>query len=188
MVVVNGSSYVARVAVPKGRAPSGTGTASWGLLAAAGATGPAGPVGPKGDTGAKGETGPAGPGGPIPPGQTVTGAAMWRYSTSVESLNTQTVQLPGDPGKTLQSADVNFKAWAPYTLDGDAACTGTSTAPTAPPGKVCLYLAGVQTDTPQVQGFAFGRYPAFAVQWEDSNTAGPQVSVQLTWAYTAPSP
>ena len=33
VVVVNGSSYVARVAVPKGRAPSGTGTSYWGLLA-----------------------------------------------------------------------------------------------------------------------------------------------------------
>ena len=63
VVVVNGSSYVARVAVPKGRAPSGTGNTSWGLLAAAGAAGPAGPVGPKGDTGAKGDTGPAGPAG-----------------------------------------------------------------------------------------------------------------------------
>ena len=185
VVVVSGSSYVARVAVPKGRAPSGTGTASWGLLAAAGATGPAGP---KGDAGAKGDTGPAGPaGGPIPSGQTVTGMASWQHTTSAPGWNVETVQLPGDPGKILQSTDVNFAALAPYTADGDATCTGTYAAPTAPIGRACLYLAGWTTDTSQVMGTAVGvRQPAFLVRWYDDKSLNDLVALQMSWAYTAP--
>ena len=211
VVVSSGSSYVARVAVPKGRAPSGTGTASWGLLAAAGLTGPSGPqgpagpkgdsgpagpagasttgptgpVGPAGPAGVKGATGPAGPaGGPIPSGQTVTGMALWTYPTSGAGSHTQTIQLPGDPGKALGSTDVNFRAWPPYTDDGDPTCTGYWNAPTAPPGKVCLYLAGLDSETSQLSASGFNyRQPAFWVRWYDP---GNGVLIHLSWAYTAP--
>ena len=116
------------------------------------------------------------------------GAASWYRVTSVAGSNGETIQLPGDPGKSLVASDVNFKASAPYTFDDDAACTGTISAPTAPPGKVCLYLSASSPDTADVQGSGFGRYPAFRVSWYDSHTLADAdvVHVDLKWAYTAP--
>lgn len=57
VVVVRGATYVARIAVPAGRAPAGTGTTWWGLLAAAGATGATGATGPTGAAGTAGTDG-----------------------------------------------------------------------------------------------------------------------------------
>ena len=187
VVVSNGSSYVARVAVPKGKTPgTRTGTAYWGLLAAAGATGPAGLQGP---AGAKGDTGPAGPaGGPIPSGGTVTGIAEWEFGTSTEGA-TFSVQLPGDPGKILTQTDVNFSSHGNQgpgvVADADRECTGTVFNPTAPPGRVCLYLWGYAQGTYDLVGGAYNlRVPAFYVTWHSSNPNG--ISVEASWAYTAP--
>ena len=94
---------------------------------------------------------------------------------------------PRRPGKILRNTDVNFKADPPYTADDDAACTGTWQAPTAPPGKVCLYLRGYTTDSSQVSGGGLTlRQPSFTVSWYDDQSVHNSVFLNVVWAYTAP--
>ena len=140
VVLSNGSSYVARVAVPKGRAPSGTGTASWGLLATAGEVGPvgpagpAGPAGPKGDTGAKGDTGLTGPAGAAGP------AGLSYVSNLTSSAVTPvaaTVPPPAPAGFTLSVAMTGGRR---YLITGDVTFTtrhqrAAGTAPAGCPAR-----------------------------------------------------
>ena len=94
--------------------------------------------------------------------------------------------LPGRAPVALSNENVNF---ASQGQDSDAACTGTFTAPTAPPGKVCVYLAftPVGIDLPRSVGVttvladrAFGIL-LFAEDDDDQ-----PVSIVASWAYTAP--
>ena len=105
VVLLNGSSYVARLAVPKGQAPAGTGTTYWGLLAA------------KGDPGAPGTTMLLGPNKLIAEARvTSSGLIDWARSTNGAAIGvTRTatgryvVRLPGfqTAGGLFQSVQVS---------------------------------------------------------------------------------
>ncbi len=127
----------------------------------------------------------------IPSGITVTGA--FGISSNVTGGMTPTndlrevVQLPGLAPADLIDATVNF-ANAIGPIDVDLSCTGTPNAPTAPAGKVCLYLTETQSPDTTVEGTAIpsllGSRAGFVVHAASLTTAS--TGVFRTWAYTAP--
>ena len=212
VVVSNASSYVARVAVPKGRAPSGTGTSYWGLLASVGvhnhddryyteaegdARYPA-----KAELLAEVDALKAANAAQdayirtvlvgtalVPSGKTVTGYGTFDHSIIGDNEDVYVaVQLPGKATTPLTAATVNF-APSPLAVDDDATCTGTVAAPTAPPGKVCLYIG----DSANVDGLA-GEHAVqpgfndqfFLVYGFANGTQGLDLYFRFSWAYRAP--
>ena len=170
--------------------------------------------GPKGDTGARGAPGTAGTAGSsifgasIPSGKTVSGAWGGRYIAPQAADNNSYLIAYSFPVKAptaLLDAQVNT---APYTgavqlggaspaADADSTCTGSVDAPTAPTGKVCIYIGSVNNAT--VAGFQLinpgaggtgqpGDAYGFIVRILDAGTVGntATASAEGTWAYTAP--
>jgi hypothetical protein len=90
---------------------------------------------------------------------------------------------------------VNVAGWqnaggqtAPTTTDTDAGCTGNPANPTAPAGKVCIYVSGADHAF-NLNGysvlFGTGASPyGFKLKWDASTTG--DTFVDATWAYTAP--
>ena len=107
-------------------------------------------------------------------------------TTAMTSDIRQVVQLPGPAPADLSDATVNFADAG--TTDADASCTGTAVAPTAPAGKVCLYLSsaagsGTTVDGQAIPGLA-GSRSGFVVH--ASNATLGETGAFGTWAYTAP--
>jgi hypothetical protein len=107
-------------------------------------------------------------------------------TTAMTSDIRQVVQLPGLAPADLSDGTVNF-ANLP-AADADPACSGTPTAPTAPAGKVCLYLtsalgAGTALEGQAIPGLT-GSRSGFVVH--ASNATLGQTGAFGTWAYTAP--
>jgi hypothetical protein len=131
----------------------------------------------------------------IPSGVTVTGAFGFSSNVSVTTTPaatmandvTQVVQLPGAAPADLSSETINF-ASAAGAADADAACSGTPAAPSAPAGKVCLYLSSLQGLGTTVDGEAIPLLPGsragFVVHATNASLGG--TGVFGTWAYTAP--
>lgn len=150
--------------------------------AGAGAPGPAGQTGPQGS--AAWDT--------IPSGVTVTGHEEWNLqSTGMTGFFGFSVSLPAKAPVALTPDTVNFSGSSgspPLIADGDPSCTGTVQAPTAPPGKVCLYEFGTLravglTGTGNILLPDHG----FRVIWTMNATAINQnMIVTVSWAYTAP--
>ncbi len=164
-------------------------------LARPGVAGAPGPAGAKGDAGARGETGPRGETGsrgfsawdPIPAGQTVTGSFVYDSQAVIFGDYSTEVALPALAPVALTNTTVNFSPdiYA-GTTDDDAACTGSAGAPTAPPGKVCVYMDATDNDTAGAIGAA--ATPArtgFIIAWTDDG-ANADVYIRGSWAYTAP--
>jgi hypothetical protein len=106
-------------------------------------------------------------------------------TTAVTSDVRQVVQLPGMAPADLTNATVNFAGGG---SDADPSCAGTPTAPTAPAGKVCLYLtsgagAGTAFDGQAIPGLA-GSRAGFVVH--ATNATVGESGIFGTWAYTAP--
>jgi hypothetical protein len=158
----------------------------------AGTPGPAGATGARGPAGANGANGANGPRGfsawdTMPSGVTVTG----RFYDLSRSGATATAVIH----------NVNFPAKAPAAPTGlgfgndafaqtttDPACTGTYTAPTAPPGHVCVYLDGFSgLSSPSVNTWnePAQRPYTFYLQFSQS-AANTSYSYWGVWAYTAP--
>jgi len=119
----------------------------------------------------------------MPDNSTPTAATA---TTAMTSDIRQVVQLPGPAPADLSDATVNFANAG--AADADPACSGTATAPTAPAGKVCLYLtsaagAGTTLDGQAIPGLA-GSRSGFVVH--AANTTLGEVGAFGTWAYTAP--
>jgi hypothetical protein len=125
-------------------------------------------------------------------GTTVTG---YEYVSNAGLANdafmTALVHLPARAPVGLASALVNF-APDTHAEDDDATCTGTVSAPTAPAGKVCIYVDGqAYADNATGDGLAaaasaFGDR-AFVVNFQANNpTAGQSVVLSFAWGYTAP--
>ena len=189
----------------------------------AGEAGPVGPQGDKGDVGATGATGqpgangtpgtpgatgqPGAPGAPgergasafdpIPSGTTVIGHVRFDVAEPANTSNDffVSVPLPGIAPVALTNSTVNFAPGVPNTtLDEDTACTGSHAAPTAPAGKVCLYIDGVAVGTTDntVEGRASTSAGAanrgFVITWQDgaSDSGTTDAFINATWAYTAP--
>ena len=141
----------------------------------------------------------------IPSGVTVTGAFGIGSNVTVtntfttaapltEMLSTayandvqQVVQLPGPASNDLGNGNVNF-APGPGAADADAACSGSAAAPSAPAGKVCLYLTGAAGTDTAVDGQAIpglaGSRLGFVVHAVSATTS--VTGLFGTWAYTAP--
>jgi Collagen triple helix repeat (20 copies) len=162
----------------------------------AGATGPAGPAGAKGDPGLSALSG-------VPPGQTIRGAVggdFHAFDSTASDFGVD-VTLPMAAPVPLGDDDVAVvdDFWqngggqtAPTSADqADAACStapGTLDNPTAPPGKVCIYITGADHAF-NVEGLSvrFGTEESkygFKLKW-DASTQG-DTFVDAVWAYTAP--
>ncbi|MGE0138046.1 MAG: hypothetical protein AB7L17_21260 [Ilumatobacteraceae bacterium] len=124
--------------------------------------------------------------GVIPSGQTVTGEVVYdtHRSEQVSSSDRVGVDLPGVAPAPLTNATVNFASGGG---DNDATCTGTLSEPTAPPGKVCIYLSASS-------GIGFmngtvGNLPTRSFRINMDYAAGggeTDLFLIATWAYTAP--
>lgn len=174
----------------------------------AGPVGPAGPAGEAGAAGAKGDKGDPGDAGapgvrgesafdPIPSGTTVIGHARFDFAEPADTDNDffMSVPLPGIAPVALTDTTVNFGPGTPNTtLDEDNTCTGSHQAPTAPAGKVCLYLDGVALGTTDnsVEGRAStsagSAKRGFVIGWDDgaSDSGTTDAFINASWAYTAP--
>jgi hypothetical protein len=177
---------------PRGlRGPRG----STGARGPAGATGPVGPQGPKGDTG------PAGLSAlhSVPPGQTIHGAIGADYHAFDNSASDfgvdMTFPMPAPVGVSDDDVFVNVLGWQdaggqtpPTTTDTNAGCTGTPESPTAPAGKVCIYVSGADhafnlAGYSVLFGTAASKY-GFKLKWDASQVG--DTFVDATWAYKAP--
>ena len=124
----------------------------------------------------------------IPSGMTVTGFAQYDSAIVVDNQGASiTVRLPGRAPVALTYLNVNFASGAAAS-DDDPTCTGTYGVPTAPAGKVCLYLMGAgHVDTAN----GYGTYSPYAdryftVYFAANGTAGQDMYIYFAWAYTAP--
>jgi hypothetical protein len=119
--------------------------------------------------------------GEIPSGMTVTGS--FEFQGYAAGNNTYSIQLPGIPPVALSSNTINFSPdVTTNTSDDDPTCTGTVTSPTAPAGKICLYLY-VIGGLSQARGETASLPGAFLVR--SQGTVG-QAGLGFTYAYTAP--
>lgn len=185
------------------------------LLKDIGPTGPAGPkgaAGAKGAAGSKGATGPTGAtgasgasvfgGGSIPSGATIRGAWGGRYITAVEGMQQNSyllsVSFPLPAPVALTDSNVQFGATTAGPVgDADPACNGSVANPTAPAGKVCIYVNEGPNGTRSnvtLTGFKLSaagvnteadRY-GFEVRMVDAGTVPGTLRAEGTWAYTAP--
>ena len=121
-----------------------------------------------------------------PPGADASTPTAATSAAAMTSDIRQVVQLPGPAPADLSDATVNFANAG--AADADPACSGTATAPTAPAGKVCLYLSsaagsGTTVDGQAIPGLA-GSRSGFVVH--ASNATLGETGAFGTWAYTAP--
>jgi hypothetical protein len=134
----------------------------------------------------------------IPSGTTVTGAWGGRYIAPQLPFNNSYLISSSFPTRAptgLSDAQVNA---APNAAAGDpdTTCTGSPNNPTAPRGKVCVYISrannasvtGFRLTNPGVPGTSFGDAHGFIVRILDAGTVGNTATTNAegTWAYTAP--
>lgn len=126
----------------------------------------------------------------IPSGTTVTGNIYWDEHSHVNAADYRLqVDLPVTaPEKLSVDTRINFaKDTRAETFDDDPQCNGTPAAPTAPAGKVCIYLINT-TRTASLSGVAISpenfREKSFFITWVSVGTG--DMYVYATWAYTAP--
>jgi hypothetical protein len=163
-----------------------------------GSPGPAGPAGPKGDTGAKGNTGATGPRGfsawdVIPSGQTVIGT--FKYDSHQPGADTpflvddHQIEFGGIAPGTLLNGDINIATPGYGDSAAGAVCTGSSGAPTAPAGKVCVYVAG-NAKIDKLATSAGATNPnlgtGFLVNVTTDGFTDADTLLRGSWAYTAP--
>ena len=127
----------------------------------------------------------------IPSGATVTGA--WRVADQVVGPGTDlyefdTISLPGKAPAPLLAPAVNLAAGIDTGADNDPSCTGSVTNPTAPAGRVCLYLSDKE-NVAAIGGYAVSNVAGdnlFGFTVRVTGAADGLVSASGSWAYTAP--
>ncbi len=132
--------------------------------------------------------------GAVVAGQTISGAFSCFAGNSADvDACTSTASFPNPAPAALSDALVNFAASTGDFVAGDAdgTCTGNVNAPTAPPGKVCLYLANLATTgASTVTGVGntianTNGTRGFQVALTASGTPT-SLNLEGVWAYTAP--
>lgn len=133
--------------------------------------------------------------GPVAAGQTVSGAFGCYQEDDTAVTGCISVSSFASPAPVaLSDATVNFASSAGNFVanDGDGTCTGNVNAPTAPPGKVCLYVANLTTNpgakTVSGVGNTIGNTNGsrgFEVNLTAS-AATTSINLEGVWAYTAP--
>ena len=151
------------------------------------------PQGPKGEAGASALN-------PVPSGKTIRGVVggdFHQYDATARDFGVD-VTFPIPAANPIGDDDVyvNVAGWvneggqtAPTTSDTSPGCNGTPANPTAPPGKVCIYVA-VADNALNLGGCSVlpgaGASPyGFKLLW-DTPPADSETLVDATWAYTAP--
>lgn len=155
--------------------------------------GPKGATGKEGDRGKQGEQGKTGPagspwtvGGTLPSGASLKGA--FTIATTVTSLQ-ERVGTEISFGIPLASAPTAHFIYAGETPP--ASCPGTTAAPKADPGNLCVYEAGAENieleglEDP-ITGATDGTARAFGTSVVGISTALGDVNESGSWAVTAP--
>jgi hypothetical protein len=133
---------------PAGPAGTAGSAGAKGEPGATGSAGPAGPTGSQGPAGAAGKNGTNGKegspwtdGGMLPPGSAETG--VWGLSEVLGKPKLGAIHIPISFPIPLASAlDEKHVEVIGEGATGEAGhCTGTSEAPTAEPGNLCVYIA-----------------------------------------------
>jgi hypothetical protein len=124
----------------------------------------------------------------VPSGTTIVGEAIFDTHSSTNSASTDSLYIPlgAITPVALTAQTVNFNVNA-IALDGDPLCTGTAFAPTAPPGKVCVYVGqagGIAANSAVANPAALNRR-GIQLLWFPL-TGGGDEYLYITWAYTAP--
>lgn len=135
----------------------------------------------------------------VPSGRTIKGAIGGDFDAAAAITDWGViVSLPANARNALSDDDVfiNVAGWQsgdagqvqPTTTDTNAGCTGSPTNPTAPAGKVCIYVAGGD-NAQDVNGYSAlpgtGASPyGFKLKWENAGTG--DTFIDAVWAYTAP--
>jgi hypothetical protein len=133
-------------------------------------------------------------GAPIPSGRTVAGALGYETASSSDYHEVVSFYPLSAPANVVD-ADVSFdtstvSALAAQNSEESAGCTGTASAPTAPAGKVCIYLTSENVAPNSAIGTTLdpalptGSRLGFSVRADASGANG--TSLTGTWAYTAP--
>jgi hypothetical protein len=136
--------------------------------------------------------------GAVPAGTTIRGAVGGDFDsgTTAEIDWGVIVSLPVPASAPLSDNHIfiNVAGWQqgdgqtqPDTTDTDPGCTGSPANPTAPPGKVCVYVAGGDNAN-DVNGYSVipgtGASPfGFKVSWKSNDTG--DTFLDAVWAYTA---
>lgn len=129
-------------------------------------------------------------------GKTVRGSAYYQFTSTVPGFFQFGVNLPGRARNPLSQENVNFApdSYA-VTTDDDPSCTGNYVLPTAPPGKVCLYLWPAAPFSNNVTNISAGgdapgspefSRSSFWITWQTQQSSTAAVYVYARWAYTAP--
>ena len=132
----------------------------------------------------------------IPSGVTVTGE--YDYDSTVIAADDDhwvTIHLPGTAPASITDANANFSnAAAALTDDEDATCTGSYGAPSAPAGKLCVYfepalvrnIDRMSAGNPSPTGLDKRFFRLSFRTVEVPNPADNDMTMYVTWAYTAP--
>jgi hypothetical protein len=118
-------------------------------------------------------------------GQTITGSTYYQIDSSSagQQLN-QTVAFPARAPAALKSANFAPDTSA-ATTDDDPTCTGTYSAPTAPPGQLCAYSESTFGVTAVNLTTLFpGEDKGFVVRATAAGAGG--ITIDMSWAYRAP--
>ncbi|HWI43723.1 MAG TPA: hypothetical protein VNS81_08880 [Nocardioides sp.] len=123
----------------------------------------------------------------LPSGVTVTGH-FYDHGKSSGTSAVYNFDLPGYAPVNLAGDHVNFAPDIyPGSTDDDPACTGTYDNPTAPAGKVCIYLGSLSGITSMIgQTWASPAHRNQAFYIEGGATDGGAFGLWGVWAYTAP--
>jgi hypothetical protein len=134
----------------------------------------------------------------VPSGRTIRGAVGGDFDAAANLTDWGVVvSLPSRARNALGDDDVFVvvTTWQsgngqtqPTTTDTNVGCTGTVTSPTAPAGKVCIYVAGGDNAT-DLNGYSVrpgtGRSPyGFKLSW--TNSVPGDTFIDAVWAYRAP--
>lgn len=121
----------------------------------------------------------------LPSGTTVSGPIRWDEESSVTSGDYR-IYIPFPAIAPALPNNANFAPdGSPATVDDDPQCAGTAEAPTAPAGKVCIYLVNTSLTT-NMTGDVFSGLlnRGFEIRWNVTGTG--DMFVYGSWAYTAP--
>ena len=150
-------------------------------------SGQPGPQGPAGVAGSQGPAGPQGSPAPsiIPSGKTVIGAAG--LDTSAPALGEDfgfMFNLPTPPPVPISSVRFGASAFVTAAYVSNL-CTGTISAPTAPPGMVCIYLSTLG-NVKNISADDWYPFSSGAVLVTWFNVTAGDTFLYVSWAYTAP--
>jgi hypothetical protein len=147
-----------------------------------GDTGPQGPKGDKGDKGDRGETGPPGPLTEVlPSGKTERG--MYIFGGTRAAGSSYTPNFP-----ISYPVPVNFAPKATFIGIGDPTtpeCPGSTAAPTAAPGALCVYESRDDSGFSTGAGIPAGTAHFGAYLYVDA-TPGSNYEIEGSYALTAP--